>query len=103
MIRPLGQEVQAPATVQQQALPMPVEEEWEVQIIPGPSRKKPLINGLSYEEVYNSIPYRQAEYYANPSYRHDATMEILFGQLRPTTIVRNQSPERIVNEKPGFV
>ena len=41
-----------------------------------------------YPQVYNSIPFSRAEYEANPSYRHDATMEFLFGQLRPTVIQR---------------
>lgn len=51
----------------------------------------------SYNQVYNSIPFSRAEYVANPSYRHDATMEFLFGQLRPTviqrgtTVIRQQS------------
>lgn len=43
---------------------------------------------LSYRSVYNSIPFSRAEYDANPSYRHDSTMEFLFGQLRPTVIHR---------------
>ena len=43
---------------------------------------------LAYREVYDSIPFSRAEYQANPSYRHDATMELLFGQLRPTVIQR---------------
>lgn len=72
-----------------------------VRIIPGPSRKKDLVmNGRSYQEVYESIPYRRSEYLANPSYRHDATMEVLFGQMRPTTIVRNDTPQRIENTAP---
>ena len=41
-----------------------------------------------YREVYNSIPFSRAEYDANPSYRHDATMEFLFGQMRPTVVHR---------------
>jgi hypothetical protein len=41
------------------------------------------VNELTYAEVYRSIPYSRTEYVANPSYRHDATMEVLFGQLRP--------------------
>ncbi|MGE3314282.1 MAG: hypothetical protein AB7O26_04125 [Planctomycetaceae bacterium] len=47
---------------------------------------------MSYEEAYRSIPFSRAEYQANPSYRHDAALEIMFGQLRPTTIVRNALP-----------
>ena len=44
------------------------------------------INRASYSEVYNSIPFRRSEYLANPSYRHDATIELMLGQIRPTTI-----------------
>lgn len=42
----------------------------------------------NYRDVYFSIPFIRAEYDANPSYRHDATMEFLFGQMRPTVIQR---------------
>lgn len=41
-----------------------------------------------YSQVYNSIPFSRAEYNATPSYRHDATMEFLFGQMRSTVIQR---------------
>lgn len=44
------------------------------------------INPASYTEVYNSIPFRRSEYVMNPSYRHDATIELLLGQIRPKTI-----------------
>jgi hypothetical protein len=44
------------------------------------------LSSMSYLDVYRSIPFIRAEYDANPSYRHDATMEILFGQLRPTVV-----------------
>ncbi|MEZ5942290.1 MAG: hypothetical protein R3C18_12930 [Planctomycetaceae bacterium] len=73
---------------------------WIVQINPGPSRKQQdlVVNGRSYSEVYASIPYRRSEYLANPSYRHDSTMEVLFGQLRPTTIVRHDTPVRVNND-----
>lgn len=37
-----------------------------------------------YLQIYNSIPFNRAEYVANPAYRHDATMELLTGQPRPT-------------------
>ena len=42
----------------------------------------------NYRDVYFSIPFIRAEYDANPSYRHDATMEFLFNQMRPTVIQR---------------
>ncbi|MBI5758631.1 MAG: hypothetical protein HZA46_08945 [Planctomycetales bacterium] len=46
--------------------------------------KKP----LTYQEAYDSIPFSRAEYDANPAYRHDAAMELVFGMQRPTTIVK---------------
>ncbi len=47
-----------------------------------------------YLEVYASIPFFRSEYLANPSYRHEATMEILFGQLRPTVVHKYQPQAR---------
>ena len=47
---------------------------------------------MTYEEAYNSIPFRRSQYNAQPSYRHDAALELMFGVLRPTTIVRNSTP-----------
>ena len=58
------------------------------------------VNGRSYDEVYRSIPFNHTEYLANPGYRHDATMEMLFGTLRPTTIVKDQQPQPIINDVP---
>ena len=49
-------------------------------------------SGLTYLEIYRSIPFSRAEYLANPSYRHEATMEILMGQLRPTVIHKTYRP-----------
>ena len=36
-----------------------------------------------YSELYRSIPFSRAEYDADPTYRHNATMELLLKQLRP--------------------
>ena len=49
---------------------------------------QPLLGVKTYWEVYSSIPFLRSEYQANPTYRHDATMELLFGKMRPMTIVR---------------
>jgi len=43
-------------------------------------------DSASYIEVYNSIPFRRSEYAANPNYRHEATIELLLGQIRPKTV-----------------
>lgn len=51
-----------------------------------------------YSQVYNSIPFSRAEYNATPSYRHDATMEFLFGQLRQTVIQRGTTHIRYQNQ-----
>ena len=42
----------------------------------------------TYSQVYKSIPFIRSEYMANRSYRHEATMEIMFGKLRPMSINR---------------
>ncbi len=51
-----------------------------------------------YEQIYNSIPYSRAEYLANPAYRHEATMELLLGTLRPTVVHKQDKPKRVYNQ-----
>ena len=55
-----------------------------------------------YREVYDSIPFSRAEYNANPSYRHDATMEFLFNQLRPTVIHRTTNINDHIDDGYGW-
>jgi hypothetical protein len=40
----------------------------------------------SYQQIYRSIPFNRALYNVNPTYRHDATMELLTGSARTQTI-----------------
>ncbi len=47
--------------------------------------------GEEYRRIYESIPFNRAEYNANPSYRHDSTMEILTGNARHQTIVQHST------------
>ena len=47
---------------------------------------------MTYAEAYASVPFSRSEYEANPSYRHDAAMELMFGQLRPMTVIRQTIP-----------
>lgn len=68
------------------------DENWTVTITPRPGVT---VNGRRYADVYNSVPFSQAEYLANPGYRHEATMEILFNQLRPKTVVSHYEPQTI--------
>jgi|GEM_PF-4633806 len=72
-------------------------ENWTMTISPG-ATASPAAD--EYRRIYESIPYRRTEYLANPGYRHDATLERLFGQLRPTVIQRTDHAERVVNPRP---
>lgn len=75
---------------------------WQTEIIPSRETARK-IDPVEYQRIYQSIPFRRAEYLANPSYRHDATMEILFQKLRPTVIHRQDRPQRVVNPRPSLV
>ena len=59
--------------------------------------KKQAVNAADYEQIYSLIPYSRAEYLANPAYRHEAALEILFGEQRPTVIHKQNTPKRIYN------
>ena len=47
--------------------------------------------GETYRRIYEAIPFNRAEYNVNPSYRHDATMEILTGHPRHRTFVTHST------------
>jgi hypothetical protein len=70
---------------------------WNSGVIIGSPADCPVPSELAqrYQSIYDSIPFSRAEYEANPSYRHDATMELLFGQMRPTVIQRSQVNVRV--------
>jgi hypothetical protein len=76
-----------PATTATVSQPDLAANDFGILIIPA-KPKDVAVNGQAYEDVYRSIPYSLTEYLANPSYRHDAAMEVLFGALRPTTVHR---------------
>lgn len=57
-----------------------------------PVASAPAVLPMTYAQAYAQIPFSRSEYEANPSYRHDAAMEILFGQMRPTVISRTTTP-----------
>jgi hypothetical protein len=46
-------------------------------------------DSAEYLRIYNSIPFRRAEYKANPNYRHDSAMEILTGNARHQTVINH--------------
>ena len=70
---------------------------WEITI--APDDKAPVvpveqgtIDPTNYQRIYDSIPFNRTEYNANPSYRHDTAMEIMFGKMRKTVILRHMQP-----------
>lgn len=80
---------------------------WSIQISPRKEAVSEMSDELAgkvaaYNAAYKAIPYRRAEYLANPGYRHDTAVEMAFGQMRQTVIHRNSSPETIVNERPSL-
>jgi hypothetical protein len=65
-------------------------EEHGIAIVPN---RKLRLSGLSYRQVYDSIPYSRTEYLANPAYRHEATMELLTGIPRQKVVHSNYEPK----------
>jgi len=51
-----------------------------------------LVPRMTYAQAYAQIPFYRSEYEANPGYRHDAAMELMFGAMRPTSISRHTMP-----------
>lgn len=47
---------------------------------------------MTYLQAMASIPFNREEYEANPSYRHDAALEMMFGAMRPTMVVKQNIP-----------
>jgi hypothetical protein len=47
---------------------------------------------MTYAEAYAQIPFSRSEYEANPAYRHDAAMELMFGAMRPMIMSRTTTP-----------
>ncbi|MEW4489841.1 hypothetical protein AB1L42_17290 [Thalassoglobus sp. JC818] len=79
---------------------------WSIRITPAPrpqtddASAEKLAKVDTYKQIYDAIPYRRADYLANPNYRHDTAVEILFGEMRPTVIHRQDQPQRVVNPRP---
>lgn len=66
-------------------------DDWKITIAPagtGLEKENQIVDPTTYRQIYESIPFNRAEYNANPSYRHDATLELMFGKMRDTVIHR---------------
>lgn len=80
----------APAAVAETPA-VPVESvEHGVAITPNPTT---VPQAAAYQRIYNAIPFNRAEYLANPSYRHETTMELLTGNQRQIVVNRNYTPQ----------
>lgn len=56
---------------------------------PAPTAPRdPVLMAQQYREIFDALPFLRSQYDVNPTYRHDTTMELLFGQMRPMTINR---------------
>lgn len=87
-IRPLADDTKAAVSdVTPAPAPQPSAPDASVSAASGP-----LVPRMTYAQALASIPFSRAEYEANPSYRHDSAMELMFGQMRPTTLVRQTMP-----------
>jgi hypothetical protein len=62
--------------------------DFAIEPMPGTDTK-----ASDYQRIYASVPFSRAEYLANPSYRHDTTMELLTGNQRQVVIHRNYTPK----------
>lgn len=51
-----------------------------------------LVPQMTYQEAYRAVPFNREEYEANPGYRHDAAIELMYGSLRPTTVIKQNIP-----------
>lgn len=47
--------------------------------------------GTIYYHIWKSIPFSNAEYHANPSYRNEAALSLIFNQMPYYSIVKEQS------------
>ena len=74
-----------------QPVKVQVSENWHIEVVPGRSVGSSSVS--RYGDVYHSIPFSRAEYEADPSYRHEATMEFLFGKMRRKVVVQSARPQ----------
>lgn len=109
----LAARAEQPAQVD--SLPAPADQKWVIEIRPAdysaaaPGRlvttasavtpETPaaaasgvLVPLMSYQQAYKTVAFDREEYEANPSYRHEAAMELMFGAMRPTTIIKQNIP-----------
>jgi hypothetical protein len=70
------------------------QENWTVTIIPRADSPSDEMR-RRYQQAYASVPYSLTEYLASPGYRHEATMELMFNQLRPKTVVSHYQPRTV--------
>lgn len=76
--------------------PKDSEEPKKLQEAPSEAAEHPVtavvVPTMTYAEAYNAVPFRRNEYDANPGYRHETALELMFQTLRPTTVVKQYTP-----------
>ena len=92
-------------TSAQKAVPLAAASEVAVEAVPANSDGCGTlrVDSADYVRIYKSIPFNRAEYNANPTYRHDSTMEILTGNARHQTIVRHGTPKQVQRSTTPYV
>lgn len=80
--------VVAQAEAEAEAEPAPEADPNLPVITPQPSDA----DGSDYWTVYQSIPFLRSEYNANPSYRHEGTIELILKQVKPVYKTINVTP-----------
>lgn len=84
----------SPVALQEGQVPPPADPgEIGIEIVPNESSTAAEEGARRYRNIYEAIPFSRTEYLANPSYRQETTMELLFGELRPMTIHKVQRPQ----------
>ncbi len=75
-----------PLALAQLSAPAPEGDDSGIAIEPNPITNAAEEGARRYRTVHNSIPFSRSAFIVNPGYRHDATMELLLGQLRPASV-----------------
>ena len=62
------------------------------ELPPAPTPPAVAAPRMTYAQAYAAVPFSRTEYEANPVYRHQAALEVMFGVLRPMTLNQQYTP-----------
>ena len=97
-VRPVGYQEEAPAPESTRKARREIGPELPAIPVAAPApapapEMVPLVPRMSYAQAYAAIPFSRTEYEANPAYRQLAAMELMFGAMRPMTLVQQYTPK----------